>query len=85
MENTECGDIPADLRDAHYSGAKNSDTARVTQIPSFVSEPLRQTAVSAHEDKKNAVYYVAGENKTEQAAKKYWDAIKNDEKKSKTD
>lgn len=84
VENTECGDIPADLRDAHYSGAKKLGHGTGYKYPhSYPNHYVKQQYLPTKI--KNAVYYVAGENKTEQAAKKYWDAIKNDEKKSKTD
>lgn len=84
VENTECGDIPADLRDAHYSGAKKLGHGTGYKYPhSYPNHYVKQQYLPTKI--KNAVYYVAGENKNEQAAKKYWDAIKNDEKKSKTD
>lgn len=84
VENTECGDIPADLRDAHYSGAKKLGHGTGYKYPhSYPNHYVKQQYLPTKI--KNAVYYVAGKNKTEQAAKKYWDAIKNDEKKSKTD
>lgn len=84
VENTECGDIPADLRDAHYSGAKKLGHGTGYKYPhSYPNHYVKQQYLPTKI--KTAVYYVAGENKTEQAAKKYWDAIKNDEKKSKTD
>lgn len=84
VENTECGDIPADLRDAHYSGAKKLGHGTGYKYPhSYPNHYVKQQYLPTKI--KNAVYYIAGENKTEQAAKKYWDAIKNDEKKSKTD
>lgn len=84
VENTECGDIPADLRDAHYSGAKKLGHGTGYKYPhSYLNHYVKQQYLPTKI--KNAVYYVAGENKTEQAAKKYWDAIKNNEKKSKTD
>lgn len=84
VENTECGDIPADLRDAHYSGAKKLGHGTGYKYPhSYPNHYVKQQYLPTKI--KNAVYYVASENKTEQAAKKYWDAIKNDEKKSKTD
>lgn len=84
VENTECGDIPADLRDAHYSGAKKLGHGTGYKYPhSYPNHYVKQQYLPTKI--KNAVYYIAGENKTEQAAKKYWDAIKNNEKKSKTD
>ena len=84
VENTECCDIPADLRDAHYSGAKKLGHGTGYKYPhSYPNHYVKQQYLPTKI--KNAVYYVAGENKTEQAAKKYWDAIKNNEKKSKTD
>lgn len=84
VENTECGDIPADLRDAHYSGAKKLGHGTGYKYPhSYPNHYVKQQYLPTKI--KNAVYYIAGENKTEQSAKKYWDAIKNNEKKSKTD
>ncbi len=84
VENKDCGEIPADIRDSHYSGAKKLGRGTGYRYPhSYPGHYVKQQYLPTNI--KNAVYYVAGENKTEQAAKKYWDAIKNDEKESKTD
>ena len=84
VENSECGDIPADLRDSHYSGAKKLGHGTGYKYPhSYPGHYVKQQYLPTKI--KDAVYYVAGDNKTEQAAKKYWDAIKNAEKKQKTD
>lgn len=84
VENSECGDIPADLRDSHYSGAKKLGHGTGYKYPhSYPGHYVKQQYLPTKI--KDAVYYVAGDNKTEQAAEKYWDAIKNAEKKQKTD
>ncbi len=70
------GDIPSHLRDTHYEGAKKlahgvgylyphdmpSGWAKQQYLPDLI---------------KDSVYYSFGDNKTEQAAKRYWDEIKN--------
>ena len=63
VENTECGDIPADLRDAHYSGAKKLGHGTGYKYPhSYPNHYVKQQYLPTKI--KNAVYYVAGENKT---------------------
>ena len=74
------GNIPSSLKDSHYGGASKLghgdgykyahayDNHYVTQqyLPDIV---------------KDRVYYVYGDNKAEQTAKKYWDVIKGVDKK----
>lgn len=73
------GDIPAYLKDGHYSGAKKMGRALTYQYPH--SYPNHWVAQQYLPDTlKNAVYYECGPNKTEQRAKAYWDEIKCNKK-----
>jgi len=69
--------VPDHLRDAHYSGAKKLERGLTYQYPhSFPHHYVKQQYLP---DKlKGKSYYQYGENKTEQAAKRYWDEIKQD-------
>ena len=71
------GPVPDHIRDAHYSGAKKLGRGLTYQYPhNFPNHYVKQQYLP---DKlKNKVYYYPGENKTEQAAKRYWDEIKHD-------
>ncbi len=78
LDNIEIGDIPLNLKDAHYSGAKylgrgvdykyphNYDNHYVKQ--QYLPDPIK--------DKK---YYIPCENKNETAFKQYWNSIKKGE------
>lgn len=69
------GDIPAYLKDGHYSGAKKMGRALTYQYPhSYPNHWVRQQYLP--DTLKDAVYYEYGPNKTEQRAKAYWDEIK---------
>ena len=69
------GPIPAHLMDSHYSGAKKLGRGLTYQFPH--DYPNHYVPQQYLPDKlKDAVYYQYGENKTEQAAKAYWDRIK---------
>lgn len=71
------GEVPADLRDAHYGGAANlghglgyryaHDYPNHYVKQQYLPDPL-----------KDRVYYHYGENKTEQAAKQYWARVKGE-------
>jgi len=71
------GPVPDHIRDAHYSGAKKLGRGLTYQYPhDFPHHYVKQQYLP---DKlKNKTYYQYGENKTEQAAKRYWDEIKKD-------
>ena len=75
VENTDTGDIPLHLKDAHYGGAKKMGRGLSYQYPHvFPDHYVKQQYLP---DKiKDKVYYVGGENKNEQAVKAYWDAVK---------
>jgi len=72
------GDIPDHLKDSHYSGAAKMGRGLTYQNAhdhpnhwvqqQFLPDRLRDT-----------VYYRYGDNKTEQAAKKYWDLVKGEQ------
>ncbi|MPN34461.1 putative AAA domain-containing protein [bioreactor metagenome] len=73
------GEIPAYLRDAHYEGAKKLGRGLTYQYPhSFEHHYVAQQYLP--EELKDRVYYDYGPNKTEQAARRYWEEIKNKEK-----
>lgn len=75
IKNGDFGEIPALLRDGHYSGAEKLGHAKGYQYPHvFPNHYVKQQYLP---DKlKGKIYYRFGENKTEQAAKNYWEAIK---------
>ncbi|MBO4392200.1 MAG: replication-associated recombination protein A [Clostridia bacterium] len=71
----EYGDVPDNLKDSHYSGAeKLGHGSGYKYAHTFPCHWVKQQYLP---DKiKNDVYYEYGDNKTEQAAKAYWDKIK---------
>ena len=72
------GDIPANLRDAHYGGAsKLGHGLDYKYAHSYPNHYVKQQYLP--DVLKDRVYYHYGENKTEQAAKRYWEAIKGQE------
>ncbi|MDO4269397.1 MAG: replication-associated recombination protein A [Eubacteriales bacterium] len=69
------GDIPAHIKDAHYGGAAKLGRGLTYQYPH--DYPNHWTAQQYLPDElKNARYYDYGSNKTEQAARAYWDRVK---------
>ena len=69
------GDIPAHLMDAHYGGAKKLGRGVTYRYPHdypghYVAQQYLPDAI------RDAKYYAYGDNKTEQAAKAYWDAVR---------
>lgn len=71
-----CGEVPAHLRDAHYPGAQQLGRGLTYQyahnFPNhYVPQQYLPDALLGR------VYYEYGENKTEQAAKRYWEEIKS--------
>lgn len=70
------GDIPAYLKDSHYSGAKTLGRGLTYQYPhNFPNAYVKQQYLP--DLIKNKKYYDYGNNKNEQAAKQYWGKIKN--------
>ncbi|WP_050697791.1 replication-associated recombination protein A [Anaeromassilibacillus senegalensis] len=69
------GPIPRQLQNKHYDGADNPNKGQFYQYPhEFPGRWVRQQYLP--DTLKDAQYYVYGENKTEQAYKAYWDAVK---------
>lgn len=73
------GEIPAHLKDSHYGGAEKLDHGTGYLYPhAYPSHYVRQQYLPDHLKKDR--YYSFGDNKTEQAAKNYWDQIKGGKK-----
>ena len=69
------GPVPRQLQNKHFDGADAANPGQFYVYPHDF--PNHWTAQQYLPDNlKNAVYYVPGENKTEQAAKAYWDKVK---------
>ena len=69
------GDIPSHIKDAHYSGAAKLGRGLTYQYPhNFPNHWTPQQYLP--DELKGTHYYDFGPNKTEQAAKAYWDRIK---------
>lgn len=77
IENTDTGDIPAHIKDAHYGGAAKLGRGVTYKYPhAYENHYVKQQYLP---DKiKNEKFYVPAENKNEQATKEYWDKIKGD-------
>ena len=75
VRHGNCGDIPAHLKDCHYTGAKKLGRGLTYQFPHdfpghWVEQQYLPDALVGH------TYYEYGENKNEQAARAYWEKIK---------
>ena len=75
VRSSECGDIPAHLKDAHYKGAAKMGRGVEYKYPhAFENHYVPQQYLP---DKiKNKKYYNYGDNKLEKLTKEYWDKIK---------
>ena len=73
------GDIPSHLKDSHYGGAAKLDHGTGYRYPhAYPSHYVKQQYLP--DSLKKDVYYTYGDNKIEQAAKHYWDLIKEEGK-----
>jgi len=72
----EYGDVPDHLKDSHYGGAKKLGRGLTYKYPhNYPGNYIPQQYLPDRlRDKK---YYKEGMNKTEQAAKAYWEKVKN--------
>ena len=78
LSHKDSGDIPAHLKDSHYGGAKKMGRGVEYQYPHiFPDHYVKQQYLP--DNIKDAVYYEYGDNKNENAAKVYWEKIKNKE------
>ena len=76
LSTDDPGEIPSDLKDAHYSGAKKLGHGDGYKYPhAYPNHYIKQQYLP--ENFKNRKYYDFGENKAEKAAKIYWEQIKD--------
>jgi putative ATPase len=68
------GDIPRHLKNVHADGADAKSVEKYKYAHNYPNHYVRQQYLP--DELKNVRYYEYGDNKTEQAAKAYWDAIK---------
>ena len=79
LREKEIGDIPSNLQDSHYEGAKKMGKGTgYMYAHNYPNHYVKQQYLP--DNIKDSVYYEFGDNKTEMAAKKYWDEIKKDRK-----
>ena len=75
IEKTDTGEIPPHLKDSHYSGAAKLGHGTEYKYPH--AYPNHYTPQQYLPDAvKSKKYYEYGDNRTERAAKDYWDKIK---------
>ncbi len=80
LSDTDTGEVPAHLKDSHYAGAKKLGHGIEYKYPhSYTNHYIKQQYLP--DNIKDAKFYVAGENKNESAAKKYWDSVKSQSEK----
>ncbi len=76
IEAGKSGPIPRQLQNKHFDGEDNQNKGQFYEYPhNYPNHWLAQQYLP--DAIKNVTYYVPGENKTEQAAKAYWDQIKS--------
>ena len=77
LRSGNSGPIPRQLQNKHFDGEDNQNKGQFYKYPH--DYPNHWVAQQYLPDKiKNKVYYVHGENKTEQVAKEYWEKVKHD-------
>lgn len=77
LDSSDVGDIPANLKDGHYAGAKKLGRSQGYIYPhghqnSYVLQQYLPDKIKAKK------YYVPGKNKNEQISREYWEKIKSD-------
>ncbi len=76
LESKDTGEIPRNLQNKHYDGSGNEKVGQNYLYPhSYPNHYVEQQYLP--DNIKDAVYYVAGENKNERAAAEYWRKIKS--------
>ena len=76
------GEIPAHLQDTHYAGAEKLGRGGYVYPHGYPHDYYPQTYLPA--PLQGVQYYQYGQNKIEQAAKKYWDLVKAETGQSET-
>lgn len=75
IETIDTGDIPLHLKDTHYSGAQKLGHGQEYKYAhSYPDNYVEQQYLP--DNIKDKIYYEYGNNKTENAARAYWDRIK---------
>ena len=77
LSKTDAGDVPEHLKDSHYGGAEklgHGDGYKYAH--NYKNHYVKQQYLP--DNIKDRKYYTYGANKTEQAAKAYWDKIKEE-------
>ena len=75
VKNTKTAPIPVHLQDAHYkSSGKLGHGVGYKYAHDYPDHYVEQQYLP--DELKNARYYEYGDNKTEQAARRYWEEIK---------
>lgn len=77
IETKTVGEIPADIRDGHYSGAQSLGRAQNYKYPHsyphrWVPQRYMPTGLEG------MTFYEFGDNKMEEATRKYWEALKTE-------
>ncbi|MEG0910650.1 MAG: replication-associated recombination protein A [Ruthenibacterium sp.] len=76
LKSGKTGDVPRQLQNKHFDGADNLQKGQHYLYPhDYENHWVKQQYLP--DALKNTTYYIYGENKNEQAAKAYWDKIKN--------
>ncbi len=77
IQNGKTGDVPNNLRDAHYQGAAKLGRGLTYMYPhAYPNNYVKQQYLP--DELVDTVYYKYGNNKNEQSFYKYWDKIKKD-------
>ena len=77
IKSKDTGDIPAHLKDSHYGGSKSLGHGIDYKYPhSYPNHYVNQQYLP--DNIKDRKYYEYGDNKTENAAKAYWEKIKGE-------
>lgn len=77
IERGKYGEVPAHLRDAHYSGAENLGHGLTYKYPhSYPNHYVKQQYLP--DSLSGTTYYTPGENKFEGAVRSYMDALKGE-------
>ena len=77
ISSIDTGDIPAHLKDSHYSGAKTLNHGTEYKYPhSYPNHYVKQQYLP--DNIRDRKYYKYGDNKNENTKKLYWDKIKGE-------
>jgi len=77
IESGNFGEVPAHLRDSHYSGAKKLGHGQDYKYPhNYKNNYVKQSYLP--ENLRDKKYYNPSENKNENTIKKYWEEVKKD-------